>query len=231
MKQVRMDERQRQLDVAVKYCEEKQCKGFAALSAGVCPDIKDPRTINRRLNGSVTSGKEKDYCKVLTNTEEELLVQYMKNKDRGLQPTKRKELNAVIVQMLKLRDATNKTMRGERKYIPLSRAAKMVLSNGYAGQAFWCRFDQDHADLSKRHPSLVSLKRMLACSKEMAIALLDNLAEELITAGIFTHSKKLVGDAMSANIAMPCKFELLCILTLTILKRCVNNQNSSFYTN
>ena len=67
----------------MKYCRENNCKGFAAISAGVCPDIKDPRTINRRLSAELSTGNEKDYGKVLTN---DLLVQFRKKKSQALQP-------------------------------------------------------------------------------------------------------------------------------------------------
>ena len=74
----------------MSYCKAKNCRGFAAISAGICPDIKDKRTINRRLVGEVISGKEKQYCSILTDEEEEILVMFIKNKNRALQPVNRK---------------------------------------------------------------------------------------------------------------------------------------------
>ena len=71
IKQRNIDAREKQLQLAVKYCQENNCRGTAAISAGIYPDIKDLRTINRRLDGELTTGKEKDYCKILTNAEEE----------------------------------------------------------------------------------------------------------------------------------------------------------------
>ena len=62
IKQWNMDKKERQL--AVSYCKKNICRGFAAISAGICPDIKDQRTINQRLDG-----KEKQYCKILTDDE------------------------------------------------------------------------------------------------------------------------------------------------------------------
>ena len=61
----------------------------------------------------VISGKEKQFCRLLTGEEEEILVQFIKKKNRALQTVNRKELNKVIIQMLKLRDTTNKKMRVE----------------------------------------------------------------------------------------------------------------------
>ena len=99
----------------------------------------------------------------------------------------RKELNDAIIKMLKLRDATNKK-KGGRKYIRLSTAAQTTLINGCAGKSFWQRFDAKHPDLTRRRVSHVSLKRVLACTKDMAISHLDSLAKELISVGIFTNA-------------------------------------------
>ena len=93
--------------------------------------------------------------------------------------------------MLKLRDATNRKIKGGRKYIPLSLAAKTVVSKGYPGRFFRMRFDEKHADISRKHPSTVSLKRVLACTKDMAILHLDDLAAELISTGIFTNATQI----------------------------------------
>ena len=190
IKQRSMDMKERQLQLAVSYCKENNCRGFAAISEGICPDIKDQRTINRRLDGKVTTGKEKQYCRILTNEEEDILVKFIKNKNRALQPVNRKELNKVIIQMLKLRDATNK-MKGGRKYIPLSPAAQTAVLKGDPGRFVWMRFDKKHGDITCKHPSTVALKRVLACTKDMAISHLDDLAAELILTGIFTNATQI----------------------------------------
>ena len=70
--------------------------------------------------------------------------------------------------MLKLRDAINKKMKGGRKYTRLSPAAKSAVSKGYPGKYFWMRFDEKHADITRKHPSTVALKTVLACTKLMA---------------------------------------------------------------
>ena len=200
VKQKRICEREKQLREAVQYCITNNCRGSAAISAGVCPKIKSRITIDKRLDGVLPIGKEKEYCQVLTNAEEDLLVQFVKHKCQALQPTKRRELNQIIIKMLKLRAATNKKMKGGRKYIPLSDSAKSALSRGHVGRAFCVRFDMKHADITQRHPSPVSLKRVLACTKEMAMSHLDNLAEELIAAGIFTNAVQLEPGVWEGNI-------------------------------
>ena len=39
--------RQDEISAAVKYCVENNCKGCKAITSGLFPTIKDPRTINR----------------------------------------------------------------------------------------------------------------------------------------------------------------------------------------
>ena len=186
VKQKKIDERERQLGIAVQYCREHNCRGYAAISAGVCPLIKDNRTINRRLDDTITTGKEKEYCKILTEDEEDLLVRYIKNKRLSYQPANRQDLNDVIIKMLKLRSAANKKSYG-RRYIRLSDAAKAAIRNETVGQSFWQRFDAKHPELTRKRVSHVPLKRVLACTEEMAISHIDALAEELISVVVLCH--------------------------------------------
>ena len=39
------------------YCIENKVRGWAAISAGICPSVKDPRTINKRLDGLIVPSK------------------------------------------------------------------------------------------------------------------------------------------------------------------------------
>lgn len=49
--------RNKQIEEAVKFCKENGVKGQAALNTGNFPLIKDRETINRRLDGSIKTGK------------------------------------------------------------------------------------------------------------------------------------------------------------------------------
>ena len=42
-------QKEMQLQEATKYCIEKKCKGYQAVSTGLFPLIEDPHTINRCL--------------------------------------------------------------------------------------------------------------------------------------------------------------------------------------
>ena len=53
------------------------------MRTGLFPLIKDPKTINRRLDGEVKNEREKEYCSVLTVEEEDQLVGHIKNKNRS----------------------------------------------------------------------------------------------------------------------------------------------------
>ena len=188
IKQKRIDDKNEQLNKTIAFCIDNNCRGYAAISAGVCPDIKDRRTINRRLDKELNIGTEKEYCQALTNMGEKIIVNYIKNKSEALQPVRRRDLNEVIIQMLKLRDIFNRRMKGGRKFIKLSSFARAALRNGKVGKGFWGRFDAKFKNLSKRRASTVALKRVLACTKEEAINHLDGLAAELIEAGIFVNA-------------------------------------------
>ena len=52
-----------QLQAAIDYCKANSCRGQKAISAKVCPLIKDPKTINRMLDSGREVGKQKEYCK------------------------------------------------------------------------------------------------------------------------------------------------------------------------
>ena len=97
VKERRIDDKEKQLDLALQYCKDNTCRGFASISHGICPNIKDQRTINRRLDGILTVGKEKEYCQILTSEEEGLLIDYIRNRCRAFQPVNRKKLNDAII--------------------------------------------------------------------------------------------------------------------------------------
>ena len=59
-------------------------RGWKAVNSGSFPGIKDPKTRNKRLNGVIVTGDEKDYWKILTSTEEESLLRYIKSRNRYL---------------------------------------------------------------------------------------------------------------------------------------------------
>ena len=77
-----IDTKNKQLEEAVEWCRNNGKRGWAAINSGRFPLIKDPRTINKRLDGVIQTGKEKEYCSIFTNEEEESLVRYIKNKNR-----------------------------------------------------------------------------------------------------------------------------------------------------
>ena len=118
-----------QLEEACRWCIENNARGYKALSTGLFPLIKDKATINNRLDNKVITGKEKEYCSILTSEEEESLVRFVKNKNQCLQGINKAELTWFILDVLKIRDHVNKTKKGGRSFKKLSDNAKKALAN------------------------------------------------------------------------------------------------------
>lgn len=47
--------------------------------------MKDRRTIDKRLDGKILTGKEKNYCSIVLPSEEEMLVEYVKDRNMAYQ--------------------------------------------------------------------------------------------------------------------------------------------------
>ena len=102
-----IERRNQQLIEAVKWCKENSKRGWAALKTGKFTLIKDPRTINSRLDNNVKTGAERDYCSILTSKEEDSLVRHLKNKNRAYHAMDRKKIEELVIKVLKLREYTN----------------------------------------------------------------------------------------------------------------------------
>ena len=182
------DQKLQQIEAAVKYCKENNCRGKKALATGKFDLIKDHKTITRRLDGEVKSGYEKAHVSILLPEEEDCLVQYAINKARAMQPLKRKKMTEMILNILRIRVAANKKMGG-RKRVKLSRPALEALNKESIGQYFWMRFDAKYNKvLTRKRIGHTSLARAAAVTTPMAIAHIDSLAEELISKGIMVEA-------------------------------------------
>lgn len=89
----RMRNREEQLRDAVEWCREHNCRGYSGIKSKLFPLIKDRRTIDKRLDGKIVTGQEKNYCSILMPAEEEMLVEYIKNKNRAYQGVNRATLS------------------------------------------------------------------------------------------------------------------------------------------
>ena len=56
-----------------------------------------------------------------------MIVQYVKNKNRCMQAINKKELEKLILDVLRVRDYTNRKLKGGRKFVKLSQNAKTAL--------------------------------------------------------------------------------------------------------
>lgn len=192
-------EKQNQIKQAVTYCEIHNCRGKQALKTGYFPLIKDHKTITRRLNGEVIHGEEKVAQSILLPSEEKSLVEFVKAKCRAYQPLGRRDMNGYIMNILKLRKHCNKTLKG-RRMKALSTSARNAVSKGKVSLHFWRRFDAAYPDLTMRRAKTTAIRRAMACTKEMAVQHIDELAEELIKNDIMTNYENLAPGEWTGDI-------------------------------
>ena len=69
----------KQLEEAIEWFRINNKRGWAAINSGKFPLIKDLRTINKRIDGVIITGNEKECCSIFTKDEEESLVCYIRN--------------------------------------------------------------------------------------------------------------------------------------------------------
>ncbi|XP_065679117.1 uncharacterized protein LOC136093875 [Hydra vulgaris] len=185
------NDKNKQLEAAINWCKKFNGRGQAALKTGLFPLIKDRETINRRLDGKVINGKERDYCTILTDDEEASIVRFIKNKNRCLQAINKQDITKIIINVLRVRDYTNTKMKGGRKFQKLSLNARAALEKGKLSRSFWLRFNAKHSSLTIKRQGSVSINRALNCSREMACNHLDSLAKELVDVGIMINEKMI----------------------------------------
>lgn len=90
--------------------------------------LVDRRTIDKRLDGKILTGEEKNYWSILLPSEEEMLVEYVKNRKRAYQGVNRTSLTELIIKVLKIRDHLNKKAKSWRKFKALSQSAKNAIA-------------------------------------------------------------------------------------------------------
>ncbi|XP_065659961.1 uncharacterized protein LOC136083927 [Hydra vulgaris] len=193
-------EKNKQLEADVQWCRENNVRGHAAIKTRQYPLIKNRETINRRLDGKIVNGLERQYCAILLEEEEMSIVSYIKNKNRAMQGINKAELTKLVLDVLKVRQYTNKRLKGGRKFIALSANAKNALTKNKLGKSFWMRFKAKNPSLTLKRQGDVSINRALNCTREMACFHLYALAEELIETGIMTKAVQKGIGVYSENI-------------------------------
>ena len=91
-------------------------------------------------------------------------------------------------------------VKGGQSYIPISKQGKEFLAKGKLSKLFWRRFEREYPSLSRKRQGNASDKRVIACSEAIARSYLDELAEELISMGIFKSSGLWMGDIDTSRI-------------------------------
>ena len=93
----------------------------------------------------------------------------------------------------------NKSSTG-RKYTKLSMNANRALQRSRVGRGFWRRFHASYPDIVRKYQGTVSINRALNCTRHMTVNYLDELANELISAGIFENAVKHDAGVWRGNI-------------------------------
>ena len=126
VKRKNINEKNLQIQEAVRWCKENSKRGHSALQTGTFPLIKDKETINRRLDGKIKN-EYKEHLQILMPEEEHSVVEFIKNKNRCHPEISRKQVCNLIVDVLTITNYCNSQNHGGRKYIKLSRNAHHVL--------------------------------------------------------------------------------------------------------
>ena len=178
----KLDDKKEEINRAVQYCRDNNCKGYKAINDLSLIHVKDPRTINQHLQGNVTTGNEKENQRMLTMDEEKSLVKYLVNRNRACQGLSDKQVEGVILNILSIRKQQNR--KGGRKHIPLSTNAARALQTKHVGRSYFRRLNTRYPQLTRKIQHKVSVKRGLRCTRETATKYIDDLANDLIELGI-----------------------------------------------
>ena len=76
----------------------------------------------------------------------------------------------------------------------------MALPTKTLGRSFWGRWNAKHADIYMKRQGNVSIRRVLNCTKAMAISHLDALADELQQVDIFRNAVQVEPGVWDGNI-------------------------------
>ena len=76
-----------------------------------------------------------------------------------MQGMNKKEVEKLILDVLRIRDFTNRRFEGGRKYQALSKNAKAAIKKVKLGRRFWLRFHSKNPSLSVKRQENVSINR------------------------------------------------------------------------
>ena len=185
----KMNAKKTEIEHAVKYCRQFNCKGYRAIKELGLKYIKDARTINNHLQGKVITGDEKKDQRILTEKEEQSLVKYLINRNRPCQGLTDKQVEGVVLNILQVRQQHFKK-GGRNRGAPLSANAKLAIKKKRIGRSFFRRLNTRYPILKRKSQQKVSAKRGLRCTRETAVEYIDEIAELMIELGIAPELKK-----------------------------------------
>ena len=179
----KMKAKKMEIEKAVKYCRDNNCKGYKAIAELGLVYVKDARTINQHLQGKVVTGDEKREQRILTDKEENSLVNYLVNRNRACQGLTNNHVEGVVLNILRVRKQQFRK-GGRNRGSPLSMNTKRALETNHLGKSFFRRLNTRYPQLKRKLQHKVSAKRGLRCTRETAIEYIDDLAGQLIELGI-----------------------------------------------
>ena len=147
-----------QLHAAVEYCKENNWHGYKPIKEGICPSIKDPHTINSRLdNVDQPVIKRRSNSAILTLIEEKKLVAFIKNKNHACQGFSRADVEKLVNDFLTIRSAANKKLGGGRNYVALTKPARTFMLTKKLSKSFWQKLESRYEGITrKRQGSIIT---------------------------------------------------------------------------
>ena len=99
-----------------------------------------------------------------------------------------------------LQEKFNKILNGGRKYIPLSKNAQTFWGKIKASKSFWRNLEIKNTCFKCKRQGRALTKMAVACTREMAINHIDELALELIDTGIFKNAEKFPSGKWTGSV-------------------------------
>lgn len=193
------DLKQEQHAAAQLYCEVKNCGAKQALidNPGWTAISKD--SLHKRLKGLVKCGKEHEGSGILTGKERAELASAMEAAGKCGHGFDKDARNDAVVDILTYRVKQN--LKGGRRHVPLSIAAKLVLTTGFAGKAFWKAFFAEFKNmLHLTKEKVTSIQRLKQCTTATASRHVDELIELLTAKGIYDPINECIIPGKEANL-------------------------------
>eukprot|EP00734_Pompholyxophrys_sp_LG126_P000205 Pompholyxophrys_sp_v1_NODE_43_length_3196_cov_8.157275.p2 type:complete len:237 gc:universal NODE_43_length_3196_cov_8.157275:2858-2148(-) len=159
------EERNKQYEAAIEYCERHSCRGDQAISSFLFP-LCNATSINARLDKKVIPGQREQNLRLLTNQEESDFITWLNGCAANNQPKNRIAQGEIILEILKGRTIQNSRVFSSQR-IPLSGAAKLALKkNRITGRWFRDFYARNCERIVEKVVEKRDKKRIVSSTKE-----------------------------------------------------------------